>query len=157
MGFHFQSSRHEEHHHHRQAPRWLLPLALCIHRARRRKQPLVQQYDPQQLLDGNWLTYWAVDDSTMTASVELNLGETKTFNVISLTEYIPLGQRIENFEVEAKVGEEWQKITAGTTIGFSTPAPLSNSQQRCGENQHYTVYGLPDLVGSRSVLCPARE
>ncbi len=76
------------------------------------------QYNPQQLLDGDWLTYWAVDDSTMTASVELNWKEEKTFNVISLKEYIPLGQRIEAFEVATKVEGEWQRITAGTTIGY---------------------------------------
>lgn len=75
-------------------------------------------HSTHHLNDGDWLSYWTVNDSTLSASVELDLGEAETFNVISLMEYIPLGQRIEAFHVEAFVDNAWKPITKGTSIGY---------------------------------------
>ena len=63
-------------------------------------------------------TYWAADDAVTTASLEVNLGAPTAFNNIMLQEYVPLGQRIGAFTVEAYSGGVWRKIGKGTTVGY---------------------------------------
>lgn len=68
--------------------------------------------------DGNWNTYWAADDGVTSATLEIDLGRTATFNCVLLQEYIPLGQRVSKFHVEGRVGGEWQRLGQGTTVGY---------------------------------------
>jgi len=68
-------------------------------------------------VDGNGNTYWAVDDNTTTASLEVNLCESVTFNVSLVQEYIALGQRVEEYCIEAWDGQTWKQIAEGTTVG----------------------------------------
>lgn len=99
-----------------------------------------KQFDAAKALDGNAKTYWATDDGVTNASLEVDLGGEKTFNVIRTEEMISLGQRVAKYKVEAfvqgknipptvKAGEtpitggndyvepHWQEICSGTTIG----------------------------------------
>ncbi len=46
-----------------------------------------------------------------------NLPKPTTFNCVDLREKIELGQRVQSFEVEAKINGKWQKLAEGTTIG----------------------------------------
>jgi alpha-L-fucosidase len=41
-----------------------------------------------------------------------------TFDVLSLQEKISIGQRIEDFVLEYKDGDNWKEITRGTTVGY---------------------------------------
>lgn len=68
-------------------------------------------------VDGNRDTYWATDEKTTTASLEVNLGEPITFNVSLIQEDIALSQRVEEYRLEAWDGQGWKQITEGTTIG----------------------------------------
>jgi len=68
-------------------------------------------------LDGDPKTYWATDDGVTNASLEVDLGGEKEFNVIRTEEMISLGQRVQKYKVEALVGGEWKEICSGTTIG----------------------------------------
>jgi alpha-L-fucosidase len=68
-------------------------------------------------VDGNKDTYWATDEGTAVASLEVNLGEPVTFNVSMVQEYIALGQRVEEYRIEAWDGQAWKQIAEGTTIG----------------------------------------
>lgn len=74
-------------------------------------------YVPGNLVDGKPDTYWATDDGVTQAEFELTLDGSATFNVISLREYLPLGQRVEGFRVLVDRGGQWQEIAAGTGIG----------------------------------------
>ena len=77
------------------------------------------KYGPQNLLDGDYDTYWATDDDITTATLTVRLDGEKTFNRIQLQEYIPLGQRIAAFRVEAlDTAGEWAEIARGTTVGY---------------------------------------
>ena len=74
-----------------------------------------------KLTDGKWNTYWATPDGEDTGSVTISLGKPIRMNRLLLQEYIPLGQRVKAFFVEALVDGKWQKIDAGeetTTIGY---------------------------------------
>jgi len=68
-------------------------------------------------LDGDIETYWATDDGTLTASLEVDLGAPATFNVTRVQEYIPLGERVRGYTIEAWQDGAWKEIVKGTTIG----------------------------------------
>jgi alpha-L-fucosidase len=76
-------------------------------------------YGAQNLLDGDYDSYFATDDSVLTAEIELALDGSKTFNRVMLQEYIPLGQRVESFEIQVRSGGSWKSWGNGTksTIG----------------------------------------
>ena len=75
-------------------------------------------YSPANLLDGDPLTYWTVEDNTATGSVLVDLGKTTTFDVVSIEESIEFGQRITSFRVEySNDGSSWSTMKEGSTIG----------------------------------------
>ena len=76
----------------------------------------------------------AVNDGVTTATLELDLGTTKRFNVIRLQEPIQMGQRVAAYRVEAWQGGTWQTISEGTTIGHMKldrlDTPVNTAQVR---------------------------
>ncbi len=62
--------------------------------------------------------YWAAGDGVRAASLEVDLGTPTAFNNVMLQEYLPLGQRIAAFTVEADVDGSWRKVAGGTTVGY---------------------------------------
>ncbi len=64
--------------------------------------------------DGNSESYWAAKDGATSATLSLDYGKTVTFNMIVLSEFIPLGQRVKKFHIEVDGG---QVVASGTTIG----------------------------------------
>jgi alpha-L-fucosidase len=75
-------------------------------------------YQPSHLVDGDPETIWTTDDGVVSAELEMDLPQEKSFNVIMLQEYIKQGQRIKSFDVEAWTDGQWQQIASGTTIGY---------------------------------------
>ncbi|MDL2299807.1 discoidin domain-containing protein, partial [Bacteroides sp. OttesenSCG-928-E20] len=77
-------------------------------------------YAAQNLIDGNYDSYWAADDGVTQTYIEIDLGERKTFNRLLLQEYIPLGQRVAKFAVECwnEEASQWETIQEATTIGY---------------------------------------
>ena len=78
-----------------------------------------RRFKALNILDGDYDSYWATDDSVTTASFAVELPEARTFNRVQLQEYIPLGQRVSAFSIEAQ-GEDgtWRTIAKETTIGY---------------------------------------
>lgn len=74
-------------------------------------------YAAAHLVDGRADTYWATDDGTNAATVELEWPRIQTIERLRLEECIELGQRVEAFAVDAMSGGVWRRIGAGTTIG----------------------------------------
>ena len=75
-------------------------------------------YSPANLLDGDALTYWTVEDNTTSGSILIDLGKTTTFDVVSIEESIEFGQRITSFKVEySSDAQNWQTMQEGSTIG----------------------------------------
>ena len=78
-----------------------------------------RRFNGANMLDSDYDTYWAVPDGDLTPSFTIVLPERRTFNRISLQEYIPLGQRVSSFSVEVEDGEGlWREVARETTIGF---------------------------------------
>ncbi|MBR1576948.1 MAG: alpha-L-fucosidase, partial [Bacteroidales bacterium] len=76
------------------------------------------KYGPRFLLDGDYDTYFCTDDDVRTVEIELALSGAQTFNRVQLQEYIPLGQRVQSFEIQVRRNGSWSTWGRGTTIGY---------------------------------------
>ena len=71
------------------------------------------------MLNDNYDRYWAADDSLTKVSFTVTLPEKRTFNRVQLQEYIPLGQRVSAFSIDALTEDgQWKPIAIETTIGY---------------------------------------
>jgi alpha-L-fucosidase len=76
-----------------------------------------KSFKAQNVNDGNPETYWSAPDDVSSASLTIDLGSETEVNRILLQEYIKLGQRVQEFTVEAFTDGGWQTLLDGTTIG----------------------------------------
>jgi len=77
----------------------------------------ISKSEVNAITDNKDTTYWkpAGDGSY---SFELGLKKNSEFDVLLLQENITVGQRIEQFSLQAKVDGEWKTIAKGTTVGY---------------------------------------
>jgi alpha-L-fucosidase len=76
-----------------------------------------KDFNPMNVNDGDPETYWSAKDKNTSADFIIELDEETEVNRIVLQEYIRLGQRVQEFEVEAYTGGKWEMVIEGTTIG----------------------------------------
>jgi alpha-L-fucosidase len=76
-----------------------------------------QSYSAMLVNDGDRGTYWCTDDQELTPQLTLDLGQPSTFNVVSLREYLPFGQRVDDWALDRSEGGEWKEFATGTAIG----------------------------------------
>lgn len=74
-------------------------------------------FDAANVTDGSRYTYWASTQENLTGSIEIKFDKPTRLNVISIGEYIPLGQRIESFALDVETSGGWRQVSGGTTIG----------------------------------------
>lgn len=77
-----------------------------------------RKFSPCNVNDGKKDTYWTTDDRATTANLVIDLGKPTSINRFLVQEYIPLGQRVQQFTVEAFLNDSWQEIASETTIGY---------------------------------------
>ncbi|MDR1416429.1 MAG: alpha-L-fucosidase [Prevotellaceae bacterium] len=72
------------------------------------------------VLDSDFDTYWATDDSVTAATLEFDFPQEQTFNLLLLQEYVPLGQRVASFNVECwdDAAASWKLLATATTVGY---------------------------------------
>ena len=70
------------------------------------------------IIDEDVKNYWTTEDGVESATLEVHLARTLTFNQAMLQENIAVGQRVEAFRLEAWTGKMWREIARGTTIGY---------------------------------------
>jgi alpha-L-fucosidase len=73
-------------------------------------------FSPANLIDSNRQTYWTTNDQN-TGEVIITFAKPVTFNVVRLREYLPLGQRIELFELDEWANGKWKPFAKGTSVG----------------------------------------
>ena len=78
-----------------------------------------ENFGPQKLTDEDIESYWCTDDEVTTGEVELQLKEPATFDVVRVREQIRLGQRVQDFAVDAWVDGKWVTIDAADANGKS--------------------------------------
>jgi alpha-L-fucosidase len=62
-------------------------------------------------------TYWATNDGVFEASIELDFGKPVEVNTVLIQEYIPLGQRVRSFSVDAYIKDTFDRVAKGVTVG----------------------------------------
>ena len=77
-----------------------------------------KMFSPNNVTDANKNTYWATDDNVTTGILVIHLVKTSTVKYIVLQEYIKLGQRVKEFEVEVWKDNSWELVSSETTIGY---------------------------------------
>lgn len=77
-----------------------------------------KKFSSRNAIDNDLNSYWATPDDVTSAELIIDMADETELNRIILQEYIPLGQRVQEFAVSAMVNGEWQKIIDGTTIGY---------------------------------------
>jgi alpha-L-fucosidase len=76
-----------------------------------------KEFAPENLVRSRPSKYWATDDGVTAPELVLEFPQPVTFNVVSLREYLPLGQRIEAFALDQWKDGNWVEFTKGTSIG----------------------------------------
>ncbi|MDR1810601.1 MAG: alpha-L-fucosidase [Prevotella sp.] len=74
-------------------------------------------FSASHLTDNDKQSYWSTDDDTTEGEIILEWKQPQTFNIISIREYLPLGQRIDSAVVETLSGKQWTLFAKATSIG----------------------------------------
>lgn len=77
-----------------------------------------RKFSARAVFDGDQETYWSTPDAVTYASLEIEFDKPKELKYILLQEYIPLGQRVKGFTIEAWQDDAWKEVGYGTTIGY---------------------------------------
>ena len=75
------------------------------------------RFSAAKVIDGHRDTYWSSDDAVLTPELVLTFPAPVTFNVVRLREYLPLGQRVDAFALDAWTDGRWQEFAAAEAIG----------------------------------------
>jgi len=75
------------------------------------------QFSPAHVIDGDPESYWASDDDVHTPELILEFAQPIAFNVVSLREYLPLGQRVDRFAIDFDENGSWREWTTASAIG----------------------------------------
>jgi len=75
-------------------------------------------YAADRAVDNDYDTYFATDDGKTEATLEVTLPQPQKIGGFLIQEYIPLGQRIEDYTIECRVNGQWQPVFAGKKIGY---------------------------------------
>lgn len=103
-----------------------------------------EKYGPGNLTDNNRDTYWACDDEITTPEIILEFKKPVSFNVVSIREYLPLGQRIDGWAIDRWENGEWMEFASGASIGNRR---LWRGEQQTTTKVRFRVTGSP--------VCPA--
>lgn len=75
-------------------------------------------YAANKVNDNNYDSYFATDDKVTTATIEIELGKPQKIDGFIVQEYIPLGQRVEEYKIECRVDGKWIPAFSGRKIGY---------------------------------------
>ena len=108
-----------------------------------------RRFSPRNVIDRRRNTYWASDDQIKTPELTIDLGQQRTFNVVRLREYLPLGQRVEAFALDVWTDNKWQEFASGTSIGnckLVRGKPVTTSKVRLRITQASVCPAISELA-----------
>ncbi len=122
-----------------------------------------QQFAAGKAIDGNSQTYWTTNDTVKNASLTIHFRKPVAFNRFLVQEYIPLGQRVKSFTVEAFVNGQWKELAKETTIGYKRivrfPAVVASQlrftvtdSKSCPLISNIGVYNAPQILAAPAVI-----
>ncbi|HQK94501.1 MAG TPA: alpha-L-fucosidase [Armatimonadota bacterium] len=75
------------------------------------------RFSPSRAIDGDPETYWSTDDGVTTPELTVELKQPARIATVRLREYLPLGQRVDGFAIDARAAGEWHEVAAAQAIG----------------------------------------
>ena len=75
------------------------------------------RFSPERAVDGDPETYWTPNEGEANALIEIRLDGPTPINHVDIGEYLPLGQRVRAFTIQARTVDGWTPLAQGTTIG----------------------------------------
>lgn len=75
---------------------------------------------PARAVDGDSTTFWAATQGTTNGTLMVDLGQARTFNLVSLREPFWLGERAQKYRIEAEAADRpgnWRILAEGSVIG----------------------------------------
>ena len=76
------------------------------------------QYAPSMVNDNDKNTFWTTDDTVNSGCLEFHWDTPQKVCYVMMQEYIKLGQRVQETEIEVWDGTEWNLLVKATTIGY---------------------------------------
>ena len=121
------------------------------------------KFAAKKAIDNNKDTYWATDESVTTASLTIDFERPTAFNRFMVQEQIRLGQRVKSFTVEALVGNDWEEVATGTTIGYKRILRFPTleaskvrfnvtSSKACPVISNIGVYNAPQILTPPTII-----
>jgi alpha-L-fucosidase len=112
-------------------------------------------FGAKKATDGNPKTYWATEDGVTEASLELDFGKKREVNAVLMQEFIPLGQRVRSFSIDARIDDTFDRVASGVTVGnrrivnFETVNTrrlnINLEAKACPLIANIEVYKVPDI------------
>ncbi len=115
-----------------------LALDATVEATATRANGVSRTYDAANVIDGDKETYWAAPDGVTDVTLTLTFDEPKNVHLIALQEYMRLGQRVKEFEVETSAdGYTWEPFSGmqTTTIGYKRILALNGSTSNYGNGK----------------------
>jgi alpha-L-fucosidase len=101
-----------------------------------------EEYSPINMIDEDRNTYYLNENNPLSLEIILEFDKMIVFNIISLQEYLPLGQRVDQWLAECWENDLWQEFATGTSIG----------NKRLWEGRSVTTSKVKiTLIGSKTV------
>ena len=121
-----------------------------------RENGATRTYEANNVNDGDKDTYWAAPDGVTDATLTFTFDEPQTIHLVSLQEYIRLGQRVKAFDIEyTQDGSEWKKFGKSmtkSTIGYKRIISYNGSTTTYGAG-YKNVRGIRVRI-SDAKACP---
>ena len=115
-------------------------------------------FKAQNILNEEYDSFWAAPDDVTEASITIDLKGAKTFNLIQIQEYIPLGQRVKSFTIEVLGNDgQWTELASETTIGYKRIIPITETTSSKIRFNITGAYACPALNGFALYLDPVRD
>ena len=89
---------------------------------------------PAQVVDGDSTTFWAATTGTTNGTLMVDLGQARTFNLVSLREPFWLGERTQKYRLEAEAANRpgnWRMLAEGSVIGSRNLLRFPETTARC--------------------------
>jgi hypothetical protein len=76
-----------------------------------------RQFGGEKAVDSDPATYWATNDSSKRATLEIDMEGPVVINALDIAEATGMEQRVLEYKVEGQVDSDWKLLSQGTTIG----------------------------------------
>jgi len=110
------------------------------------------QFTPANVVDGRRDTYWTMDDTETTGSIEVDLGGVCNVGGFVTQEHIALGQRVGGYGIDVMVGGAYKPVVTGTSLGYKRIDSLASAVETTRIRLRITQANAVPLIQSIQVL-----